>query len=393
MRNSLSFTTCCGLVALACVSSRADAQAPAGSVPRNIVLARANATVKEKFSSVGSVRELQDGRVLVTDKRDNLVYIVDFTGSTNAQPLGRRGKGPGEYEQVGRLWPLGGDSTLMLEPMMRRGLIFNGSQVVHTVSATSPLLTLIEKPLSIFLGRDGKGAILAQVMSIGKAGPNPADSMLLVRAEANGSKVDTLARMSSVFGMAASAGSQVSAAGGAGAGRAARYAVNLQSRDQAALFPDGAVAIVRANPYRVDWCLPTGRCQQGAVSEQSKTRISDDAKEAILLWWSQTSVTLIGRHASEMTGWPAVLPAFVVGGNFDDTAVRPEPRGNVLVERVPTKLPAGSTYDIVDRDGRRIAVVRLDVHQRIVGFGTQSVFTVDIDSDGLQSLKRHDWKY
>jgi hypothetical protein len=339
------------------------------------------------------VRELQDGRALVTDKRDNLVYVVDFTGATSARPIGRRGKGPGEYQQVGRLWPLGVDSTLMLEPMAQRGLIFTGSEVAQTVTATSPLLTAIGRPLSIFLGRDHTGAVLVQVLSIGKTGPNLADSMLLMRTDRNGAIVDTLARVSSVLGGSASTASEVNPASGGGASRATRYAVNLHSRDQSALFADGAVALVRANPYRVDWCLRNRRCQQGVASERATAGISDNAKEAILAWWSQTNGMFVGRHASETTGWPAVLPAFVVGGNFDDSAVRAEPFGNVLVERVPTGLPAAATYDIVDRSGHRVAVIRMGVHQRIVGFGTRSVFTVDTDQDGLQSLKRHEWKY
>jgi hypothetical protein len=391
MRFVQRFTTCNGLALLAGVSASALAQAGPSAAPRTIVLPRANASTTAQFSVIASVRELQDGRVLVTDRRDNLVYVVDFTGKAKAQQLGRRGRGPGEYEEVGRLWRLGGDSTLMLEPMARRGLIFNGSQVVQTVTSTSSLLASVAKPFSMFLGRDSKGAVLSQVMAIGKNGPNPADSMLLVRTSANGAKADTQARVSSVLGSSAAQGPQVSSRGGASP--SARYVVSLQTRDQAALFPDGALAVVRANPYRVDWCLAADGCQQGAVIEPSSTGISDQAKEAVIAWWSQTRPAFSGRRPSETTGWPAVLPAFVVGGGFDDTAVLPEPRGNVLVERLPRAMPAASTYDLIDRGGRRIGVVRLEVNQRIVGFGPRSVYTIEVDTDGVQSLQRHEWKY
>ena len=381
------------LLALVCVSAPANAQSGARPEPRTITLPRANATIKEKFSSVGSVRELLDGRVIVTDNRDNLVYIADFVGSTSARQLGRHGKGPGEYEQVGRLWPLRGDSTLMLEPMGQRGIILSGSEVAITLTATSPLLKSVGRPLSIFLGRDAKGAVLAQVLSFGKGAPNPADSMLLIRAHASAPDVDTLSRVSSVLQMpGTSATSSVGAEGGGARGNA-RYPVNLRWRDQSALFPDGAVAIVRANPYRVDWCMPNGGCRPGVAIEPAGNGISDETKEAIILWQSRTSMVLTGRHASETTGWPAVLPAFIVGGKFDDTAVLPEPRGNLVVERIPTASPVVSPYDLLDRSGRRIAVLRLEMQQRVVGFGKSSVYTVDIDKDGLQSLQRHDWKY
>ncbi|MEP6834758.1 MAG: Clp protease N-terminal domain-containing protein [Gemmatimonas sp.] len=381
------------LLALLCVSVPAIAQSGARSEPRTIALPRANATIKEKFSSVSSVRELKDGRVIVTDNRDHLVYVADFAGNTSAHQLGRHGKGPGEYEQVGQLWPLGGDSTVMLEPMAQRGLVFNGADIVNTLTGTAPLLSAIGKPFSIFLGRDVKGAVLAQVMSFGKAGPNPADSMLLVRAHAIVPKVDTLSRVSSVLQMPTASTTRPVAEEGGGARANTRYPVNLRSRDQSVLFPDGAVAILRSNPYRVDWCMPTGNCRQGAVIEPTNNAISDEAKEAIILWQSRTSLTLTGRHASETTGWPATLPAFIVGGKLDDTAVLAEPRGDVLVERIPTTSPAFSPYDILDRNGQRIATLRLEVRQRVVGFGKHSVYIVDIDNDGLQSLQRHEWKY
>ncbi|MCC6246098.1 MAG: hypothetical protein IT353_24910, partial [Gemmatimonadaceae bacterium] len=62
------FTTLCLLVTLA----RA---LPAQSLPA-ITLAAANATLDDDFVGLTSVRELADGRVLLTDGRDQQIYLA-----------------------------------------------------------------------------------------------------------------------------------------------------------------------------------------------------------------------------------------------------------------------------------------------------------------------------
>ena len=74
------------------------------------------------FTFVASVRELRDGRVLVLDRRDRLVLLVDF-GSGTATAVGREGTGPGAYSQPGRLFPLPGDTTAIDDGPARRFVV------------------------------------------------------------------------------------------------------------------------------------------------------------------------------------------------------------------------------------------------------------------------------
>jgi len=68
-----------------------------------------------------AVRELRDGRVIVSDLLAKGVSLVDFrTGSATA--IGREGQGPGEFAFPTGLVPLPGDTTLLVDPGQRRFL-------------------------------------------------------------------------------------------------------------------------------------------------------------------------------------------------------------------------------------------------------------------------------
>jgi hypothetical protein len=66
--------------------------------PKRITLPLANAESEVTFTQVTSVRELDDGSLLVTDRRENrLVHLTWRSG--NETVLGRVGNGPGEYRR------------------------------------------------------------------------------------------------------------------------------------------------------------------------------------------------------------------------------------------------------------------------------------------------------
>ena len=66
----------------------------------------------EPFSSINGLRELSDGRLIISDRTEQVVRFIDLeTG--DLQDIGRAGEGPGEYRMPGNLLPLPGDSTLL----------------------------------------------------------------------------------------------------------------------------------------------------------------------------------------------------------------------------------------------------------------------------------------
>src|SRR5687768_13476942 len=95
------------LLALSLASAQSYAQ-PAAT------LGRVEAILKEPFSQIRGIRELSDGRVLITDWIEERVVLIDaaFARATN---LGRTGAGPDEFRLPSALFPMSGDSTLLVD--------------------------------------------------------------------------------------------------------------------------------------------------------------------------------------------------------------------------------------------------------------------------------------
>jgi len=63
----------------------------------------------------------------------------------------------------------------------------------------------------------------------------------------------------------------------------------------------------------------------------------------------------------------------------------------LLVLRTPTIDTPDNRYDVVDRRGELIGVLRLPAGQIIVGFGPSALYTVKMDPVDRQTLSRHPW--
>ena len=157
------------------------------------VLKPATATLDREFTGIGSVRELADGQVLVTDERDNVLLVVNMVRGT-AAAVGKVGGGPGEYREVGTLVPLTGDSTLMPDAGSReRWLLLAGSRVVATVTAADSAMRIAG---SRIVGADAAGNVLATRFRSGapSADGSSVGQVLFLRVARNSGHVDTLAR-------------------------------------------------------------------------------------------------------------------------------------------------------------------------------------------------------
>jgi hypothetical protein len=59
------------------------------------------ASFEADFASISRIRELPDGRILVSDPKEPTLYLIDLV-ARNRIRLGRQGAGPGEY--IGPWW-------------------------------------------------------------------------------------------------------------------------------------------------------------------------------------------------------------------------------------------------------------------------------------------------
>jgi len=342
-----------------------------------IVLKPANATLGAEFSAIRAARELADGRVLVTDTRENRFVVADLAAGT-VEPVARTGSGPGEFARAATLVALAEDSTLFPDFGNARWHVMVGAKIIATLPPETPVVRLVP---GIILGADRRGHILTQT----NLGPAPViggvsvESLAVVLADRVTGHADTVARVRSQPLVR-----NVVSAGPGNPQRTFLSMVPLTSREQALLFTDGWVAIARLEPYRVDWRAPDGTMLGGPPLPFAPTKLDDREKRAYV----EGIAKLTGRAApdpSTTPHWPSTIDPFPIN------ALLAIPDGRLLILRQPTAAEARTRYDVVDRRGRLAGEVTLRENEKIIAFGAKSVYIVVTDDDGIQRLRRHPW--
>ena len=328
----------------------------------------------EEFNRISSVRELADGRVLVADTRERLVVLDWRSGS--ATEISSKGGGPGQYTGIGKLYALGGDSTLFAAGSAR-WLLFHGARLVRTV--TDP--NAVTATWGMLDGLDTSGHLL-DVRPRLPWQRKDVDSLTLILGHRHAQRADTLARLRS---------------GGRNAYAELRrpgiqptyvfYINPMAAEEQALLFADGWVAVARVDPYRVEWRTPTGSWRRGpplphqisAASQAEKCfALTQQAGEG---WCDQTGA---------LPAWPRYLPALPHPWPPHPILLA-LPDGRLAVRRALSSTSRETAYDIVDRTGQLVAILALPVRDRILAFGNGSVYVLEADEDGVQTLRRHSW--
>jgi hypothetical protein len=350
---------------------------------RVVSLRPADAKLDEEFTGITSVRELSDGRVLVTDPRDKGIAVVDFSRST-IEKIGRQGTGPGEYQMAGPLVALTGDSTLMIETRTRRILVLAGARIVATLTPESPLVLATQGAVT---SADRFGHVLSRV---GAAAPprsgtrnlGSSDSGLVIRVQRGTNARDTIAavRMPPA---------QITTSANA-KGEIASVSIRRMPwsvGEEALLFPDGSVAVARLDPFRVDWRAPNGNWTRGAALPVPVIRMTDREKRALMDRTANSNGTAV-QPPETYPDWPAVVPPFTPA-----PALLAAPDNRLLVLRFRSADFADTRYFVVNRRGTLDAELRLPENERIVGFGARSAYVAVADGDGIQRLERRPWPW
>lgn len=353
---------------------------------QNLRLTKPDATFPEPFTQIASVRELRDGRVLLIDRRERIVLLVDFRSGKSAA-VGRNGSGPGEYAQPQRLFTLGGDTTAIYDGPARRFVIVQPDGKPGDDFRMDAATGAGQRRGGVPKWSDGQGRVFTEGSPFGENGG--ADSAAIARFARGAAKGDTIA-----FAILDKESVQVKATEGGGVSIANGIRA-FAWRDDWVGLPDGGVAVVRVKDYHVDWYSASGARMSGpAVTTTSVPVTAADRQQAIddRLAAMRGAMTR-GRPGSppgsvpndiqlpELT-FPSTKPPFEVGS----TVARPD--GEVWVMRSRAAVDKVAVYDVFTKTAGHIARVTLPPNSRVVGFGAAAVYTVRIDDADLQYLEQ-----
>lgn len=356
-------------------------------------IGRVRAAFAEPFSRVGAVREEPDGRVLVLDAIENRLLRVDFR-TASAVAIGRQGSGPGEYTLLMGLVALAADTTLAVD--MRGG---GQALVVVARGASSERIRApgVAQGDPLFfrpdVQSDARGNLYEQVMRTSLA-DREAGNAGVRRLDRVTGRQDTIGRVSQR--MRSPLAQPISSRPTSSTAPSPRRPTPpYATSDQWAVAPDGRIAIVTVDPYRVHMIDPSGRQVEGPELPYRRVPMSDALKAEWRELQEQPVPTLQFGPGRELTAgltrrpyqepaeWPDVLPPFL------NRALRFSPDGMLWVERAG---PAGSgqMFDVIDVRGQLARRVTLPSDLRLVGFGRDGVYTVRRDEDDFEFLQLHE---
>ena len=350
----------------------------------------------EDFGAIQTVRELADGRVLVADPLGKALYAVNMDAGTRTV-VGSEGQGPEEYLQPDAVWPLPGDSTLLIDlgngRLVALGPDFSfGPTMPIGLSEPRPGTPLV---LALPQGVDARGRLYARQMG-GGLGRQPPDSAAILR-------IDRASRSGEPVASFKLQDMTQTTSGGPNNRSVMISPIPLSPEDAWGVAADGSIALARAGDYHVDWISPDGSVTSGPPVPYEALRIGTPEKEEYVAEQGRSgggvavSVAInngqVSMSFSRGTGagrpreidnyqWPDRKPPFYQGR-------LPVDGSNRVWVRRHVEAGGPSTYDVFDRQGVRVGTITLDSGKRIVGFGAGWVYVVAYDEFDLNYLERY----
>ena len=351
-----------------------------------IRLTTADAVLPREFSQIRGLRELRDGRLLVTDWTDEVLLVVDLrTGGV--RQLGRKGSGPTEYRLPAALLPLPGDSTLLVDQGNERlAVIGPDLSIVRSFSSHRPGLTHAAVPRAV----DSAGRFYFEIPNWTRPDASLNDSVAVVRWDPRTGIEEPIGRIRG----------ETYRKPGRRLRPSLPYVV-FAPQDVWQADGDGRVAFVRSAGYRVEWRDASGgRILRGPATPFQPLRVTAADRTEYIRRFVTTS-PVGGRASSGLSATPAematpeAIAAMVPDQEFaatrppfTDFTPRIAPDGTLWVERsVATGTPP--LFDLFDRQGVRRRVVALPAGRRLVSLGTGVAYLASVNEDGVERLERY----
>lgn len=383
-----------------------DAAAPAGAGPRYQI--GEPEAVSGDFASVNAIRTRPDGSLLVADATGGELVLLDPDLGTRTV-VGGRGEGPGEYQAPSRVWPLPGDSTLLLDvgnnrlTVLTPDLSFGATRPMLEINPAAGVLVLNPQVI------DGSGRMYTtngfsmNLPGTGGGGGSGSDSIPVVRATLDDLSPDTVAilapRSTSRIEMRSNQGNRVET----------MQRTPYSASDSWGVAPDGSVAVARAADYHLEWISSDGSVQSGAPVAWDAVPVGQAEKEAWVREQSSRSVQMAtfmtggGGGASPSAGMArAAARTMTLGGASDDVddyewpETLPPFTGSILIDPegrawLRRHQPVGSPflYDIFTPDAEHAGSVEIAEGHTVMGFGDGVVYATFRDEVDLVYIARY----
>ncbi len=350
-----------------------------------IVVETADAASTERFTLIKGFRELPDGRIMVTDWIEERVVVLDLV-SGGVLDFGRVGGGPKEFRLPSQLVPLPGDSTLLVDFGNVRMIVISPQL---EFARTIPLNAHGENWRMSPRAADENGALFFE-WSAWTAGRRR-DSV-------------EVGHWSPESGLGTVGEVRVKAYTSRPPGPSTGLPyIAFSKQDGWAVTPNGWLAVVRSDPYRVDWHGPDGQEIIGEPVAYDPIPVTmDDRRDHVRRWLASTATT--GRGGDGGGAFSHVPASQQSSAEIDRTA-----RTALFENEFPPFVPAGVwtpkpgvlwvqrwlpesevlRFDIFDRTGARRAVVTLPMGRRIIGFGHNTLYATVADRDDLLTIERY----
>jgi hypothetical protein len=253
-------------------------------------IATASALSKELLGGINSVVELRDGRVLVNDGTRRRLLAMDTTLTKVEVVLDSLAEVSNTYgTRAGTLIPYRGDSTLFVDPASYAVLVLDpDGRIARVRSIWRPDdAYLYTSPAYGFPATDSRGRIVyrkparpappkvAPPAGVPYIPPEP-DSAFIVAIDLDTRKLDTL-------GAIRIPKSQYSIKQSAAAIYSHTHTLNpLPTTAEWSVLPDGRVAFIRSQDYRIDYFNPDGTWTSSGKLPYEWQHLSDDDKQRLV---------------------------------------------------------------------------------------------------------------
>lgn len=391
---------------LVCLLLALGAAALPAQSPPTIILDKGAREFPETFSKVEQLVELRDGRLLLLDTGESALMLVDMQRNTTTK-VSRKGGGPLEYQSPGLLLGSVSDTLFYFDMMQARLLLLSPTA---TPIATTPLsrgdgMEMLMKAMPS--ATDSKGRMYGQTMGLAMADPATktttmptfADTIEIQRLDRNSGKPTTLARIRNPVSQSKPkvemSGSTV---------KVTMTAPSFFPSDAWAVLPDGRVAVLHNGVYQVHFVSEAGKVTPGPVvpytpipvTAAEKKSVVDSLRIAVDKGMAESRKAMAsmgsagGREVQmpkmevvilDPAKWAATKPAYV--------AMTSSPDGRLWVTLSRAAGSRTTRYDVLSGTGALLAHVQIAAGERVAGFGRGAIYTVKLDEDDLQTLKRY----